>query len=531
MNRSHNLLRAKEDQLWDMAIIGGGASGLGIALDALSRDLSVILVDKADFAKGTSSRSTKLLHGGVRYLAQGDVGLVLEALRERGIMMRNAPHVSKRQGFIIPIYSLWDQLKYGVGLKVYDLMAGGLRVGRSRLLSKETVVRELPHIKQEGLRGGVLYYDGQFDDTRLALNVAQTCDEMGGCMLNYTEVIGLQKDANGQLQGIQVRDRLQDDTFAIRAKTIVNATGVFVDSILQMDDPTAPRSIVPSQGVHLTLDLSFLGGESALMIPETPDGRVLFGIPWHGKLVLGTTDTPKQEPSLEPQALDQEIDFILETCAAYLTKAPTRNDVQSVFAGLRPLAAPKEEGASTKEISRKHKVVVSPSNLISIIGGKWTTFRAIGEDVVDKAVQVGSLPAKKSTSRTTHIFGYTPQPLNVPDHLKIYGKQAPRIHALEREQPELSSSLHPAFPHTGAEVVWMTRQEMACQVEDVLARRMRILFLDAQAAYDMAPTVADLMARELGHDDAWKEQQVNAMQQLAERYMLYKQEVSLPNTD
>jgi len=520
MDRIKNIARAKEHYLWDVAVIGGGASGLGTALDALSRGLSVILVDKADFAKGTSSRSTKLLHGGVRYLAQGDIGLVLEALRERGIMMRNAPHVSQRQGFIIPVYSLWDKLKYGVGLKVYDLMAGRLRVGRSRLLSKNAVVRELPHIKQEGLRGGVLYYDGQFDDTRLALNVAQTCDELEGCMLNYTGVIGLQKDEHGRMQGIQVRDVLNDDVFSVRAKTVINATGVFADSILQMDDPTAPRSIVPSQGVHLTLDLSFLGGDSALMIPETPDGRVLFGIPWHGKLVLGTTDTPKQEPSLEPRALDQEIDFILETCAAYLTQAPTRADVQSVFAGLRPLAASQEEGATTKEISRKHKITVSPSNLISIIGGKWTTFRAIGEDAVNTAVRTGRLTAKSSTSRSTHIFGYTEQPVEGPDHLHIYGSKAREILALEQEQTELSVPLHPAFPHTGAEVVWMVRREMAWQVEDVLARRLRILFLDARAAHDMAPTVADLMARELGKDDGWKEQQVKAMQQLTERYML-----------
>ncbi len=524
MNRKRNIAIAKDaNKVWDVAVIGGGASGLGVALDAVSRGLSVILVEKVDFAKGTSSRSTKLLHGGVRYLAQGNVGLVLEALRERGIMMRNAPHVSGRQSFIIPIYSLWDQLKYAAGLKLYDLMAGGLRIGSSRWLSKSKVIKKLPTIKQEGLRGGVVYYDGQFDDTRLALNVAQTCAEEGACILNYTGVSRLLKDERGLVNGIQVQDELDGATYPIQARTVVNATGVFSDAILKMDDPQARPSIVPSQGIHLTMDLSFLGGRDALMIPETSDGRVLFGIPWHGKLVVGTTDTPGQEAHPEPKPLKEEIDFILETCAAYLAKAPTRADVQSVFAGLRPLAAPKAEGARTKEISRSHKIVVSGSQLVSIVGGKWTTFRQIGEDTVDALVRLKNLAAKQSTSKSIQLHGYEPY-VDKDTHFGIYGQDAGKIRQLMYEQPGLEEKLQPNYPYTKAEVKWMVRKEMACRVEDVLARRLRILFLDAQAAIDMAPAVAEIMAEELGKDESWRTAEVEAFNRVASRYLIAKAE-------
>jgi glycerol-3-phosphate dehydrogenase len=520
MKRSESLAQLQSQTTpWDIAVIGGGASGLGVALDALSRGLSVVLLEKADFAKGTSSRSTKLLHGGVRYLAQGDVFLVLEALKERGRMMRNAPHLSGKQSFIIPIYSLWDQLKYGVGLKVYDLMAGRLRIGRSHWLSKRKVVEKLPTIRQDGLRGGVVYYDGQFDDARLALSVAQTCSKMGGCLLNYTEVTGLSKDDAGQLDGLEAKDSLSGETFHIPAKSIVNATGVFADTILRMDQPRAKRSIMPSQGAHLTLDLSFLGGKDALMIPETSDGRVLFGIPWQGKLILGTTDTPRKEASFEPQALEQEIDFILQTCADYLTKPPKREDVLSVFAGLRPLAAPKEEGAATKEVSRSHKVVVSDSGLVSLLGGKWTTFRQMGEDTVDEILKRVSLQASESKSAKLPLHG-SPNGTLPEGHWRIYGSDAKAIQALIEQQPELGERLHPDYPHTKAEVVWMAQEEMAMQVEDVLARRTRMLFLDSKAAIDMADPVGNILQQELGKDDAWKGQQVTEFKKMAAAYVL-----------
>jgi glycerol-3-phosphate dehydrogenase len=520
MNRIRNIKEIEDkDKVWDLVVIGGGASGLGVALDALSRKMSVLLVEKADFAKGTSSRSTKLLHGGVRYLAQGDVSLVFEALKERGLIMKNAPHISRPQSFVIPLYSYWDKLKYGVGLKVYDLMAGSFRLGKSEIISREETIQKLPTIKQDGLKGGVVYFDGQFDDSRLALNVAQTCSNLGGCVLNYVKVTRLLKDDNGIINGVKLFDLIHEKDYLIRAKAIVNATGVFADKILKMDDPTAKKSIMPSQGAHLVLDISFLGGQDALMIPETSDGRVLFGIPWQGKLVVGTTDTITNKPKLEPRALEEEIDFILETCAAYLVKKPTRKDVLSVFAGLRPLAAPVEEGAKTKEISRSHKVTVSKSHLFTIIGGKWTTFRKMGEDTVDVIVNVKKLKLLNSASEFVKINGYTESPIE-EGHLAPYGIDAIGIRELIKKNPYLAERLHSDYPYMLGEVVWMVRNEMAQKIEDVLARRMRILFLDARAACDMAPRVASIMRNELNLSELWEKQELEEFQKIAEKYIL-----------
>ncbi|MGY5848796.1 FAD-dependent oxidoreductase [Salegentibacter sp. F14] len=503
---------------WDLVVIGGGASGLGVALDGLSRGLSVVLVEKADFAKGTSSRSTKLLHGGVRYLAQGNVGLVFEALKERGLLMKNAPHVSGKQSFIIPIYSYRDMLKYGAGLRVYDLMAGRLRIGKSRWMSKSKVAKNLPTIKQKGLKGGVIYYDGQFDDARLAVNLAQTCCELGGCVLNYAKVTGLTKDEKGLVNGVRIRDEINAGNLEIKAKSVVNATGVFADKILGMDNPEAVKSIRPSQGAHLVMDLSFLGGKNALMIPETSDGRVLFGIPWNGKLLLGTTDTLRKKPKMEPKALEKEIDFILENCAAYLEKPPTRKDVLTVYAGLRPLAAPKEGSTRTKEISRSHKVTISDSNLVSIIGGKWTTFRKMGEDTVDALGKLNGFKLEKSTSEKIRLHGY-PETV-ISGHLSIYGSDASGIEKLIDKKPDLNQKLHPKYPHLRAEVVWIVQNEMAMKVEDVLARRLRMLFIDARAAIDMAPEVAEILQKELGRDEDWKQNEISEFKALAEKYLI-----------
>jgi Glycerol-3-phosphate dehydrogenase len=410
MKREENLNQlADSSKTWDIAVIGGGSSGLGVALDAISRGLSVILLEKADFAKGTSSRSTKLVHGGVRYLAQGDVGLVLEALKERGKLLQNAPHLTQNQPFIIPIYSWFDRAQYSVGLKIYDWMAGKLRLGKSRFISRSETIRRLPAVKQDGLKGGVVYHDGQFDDARLALAIAQTADDAGACLLNYVSVRGLLKDEDGKITGLKVRDELNQEKYTLKAKMVVNATGVFADKILQMDNPDAAKMIQPSQGIHLVMDLEFLGGKDALMIPKTNDGRVLFAVPWHGKLVVGTTDTLREKAKLEPEALQKEIDFVLETAAGYLTKAPTRADVKAVFAGLRPLARPKEEGAKTKEISRSHKVIVSESNLVTLTGGKWTTFRKMGEDTVDHYQEITKELLAPSESFEMKLHGHTNQ--------------------------------------------------------------------------------------------------------------------------
>jgi glycerol-3-phosphate dehydrogenase len=518
MNRKENLLQLENrDMLWDLAIIGGGSSGLGVALDALSRGLKVVLLEKADFAKGTSSRSTKLVHGGVRYLAQGDVFLVLEALKERGRLLQNAPHLTYDQPFIIPIFSFFDRVKYTVGLKIYDWMAGKLRIGKSKFLSKKDTIKRLPMVRQEGLLGGVEYHDGQFDDARLALSIAQTCNEMGGCVLNYVKVNKLSKDSSGRLNGIFAHDVIGKKSYDIHAKAVINATGVFSDKINRMDSPGAKKTIQPSQGIHLVLDQSFLGGSDALMIPETSDGRVLFAVPWHGKLVVGTTDTIREKPKLEPEPLQEEIEFVLTTAGNYLSKKPTRQDVLSAFAGLRPLAAPKEGSTKTKEISRSHKVLVSKSHLITITGGKWTTFRKMGEDTVDAYYKIKKINPSESQSAHLKMHGHTSE---LPEgHLRVYGSDAKDIQDLQKKPP-FSNKLHPNYPYTEAEVIWAVREEMALKIEDVLSRRIRVLVLDARAAVQMAPRVAQIMASEMDKDEDWINGELEDFNKLAKKYLI-----------
>ncbi|MCL4140574.1 UNVERIFIED_CONTAM: hypothetical protein GTU68_067404, partial [Idotea baltica] len=388
---------------WDVIVIGGGASGLGTALDAASRGFKTLILEKYDFAKGTSSRSTKLVHGGVRYLQQGDISLVLEALHERGLMLQNAPHLVRNLSFIIPNYEWWGGPFYTIGLKMYDMMAGKLGLGPSKSLSQEETIESIPTILQEGLRGGVVYHDGQFDDARMAISLALTCADHGGTVLNYMDVVGIIKDKVDLVDGVKVKDRESGRVYNLKAKAVVNATGVWADEVMQMDNPNAKDMIRPSQGVHLVLDKSFLQSERAIMIPHTSDGRVLFAVPWHNRVIVGTTDTLVDHAEAEPRALEEEIEFILKTARTYLTKAPKRSDVKSIFAGLRPLAAPQGDDKSTKEISRHHKILISLSGLITITGGKWTTYRKMGEDAIDKAVILAGLPDRKSITETLAI--------------------------------------------------------------------------------------------------------------------------------
>jgi len=504
---------------WDVIIIGGGATGLGVAVDSATRGYRTLLLEQSDFAKGTSSRSTKLVHGGVRYLAQGDIALVYEALHERGLLLKNAPHLVKDQEFIIPIYSWFSKYKYLIGLKFYDLLAGKSGFDSSSFLNKAKVIAAIPGLKEKGLIGGVRYSDGQFDDARLALNLAQTASENGGVILNYMKVTSLTKNGD-KASGVIVEDVESGKSYKLTAKTIVNATGVFVDEILKMDMPSGDPLVRPSQGAHIVLDSSFLQGNAALMIPKTTDGRVLFAVPWHGKVLVGTTDTPLNAHSLEPVALEEEVDFILTTAGQYLTKAPTKKDVLSVFAGLRPLAAPGKNTNSTKEISRSHKLIVAKSGLITITGGKWTTYRKMAMDVVDKAIEIGQLSVKKCITQNVHIHGYQNQ--KAKDELAIYGSDASGIRKLMKADPALANPLHPSCQYTEAEVVWMIRFEMARTVEDVLARRMRLLFLDAKGAIALAPAVAEIMARELKHDKKWIDAQLLTFYSLAKAYLLYE---------
>ncbi|WEK34012.1 MAG: glycerol-3-phosphate dehydrogenase/oxidase [Candidatus Pseudobacter hemicellulosilyticus] len=520
--REMQLQQLSSTPLWDLIVIGGGASGLGIALEAQTRGYRTLVLEQHDFAKGTSSRSTKLVHGGVRYLAQGNIGLVREASIERGLLVRNAPHLVKDQRFLIPLYSVWDRVKYMIGLKLYDWIAGGLSLGPSVFISRNETLGWLPTIKPQGLIGGVQYHDGQFDDARLALNLAQTIIDKGGQALNYMTVTGLEKDRQQQVCGVMAEDAETGRRYALRAKVVVNATGVFVDSILRMDQPAAARSIRVSQGVHLVLDRKFHPGNHALMIPKTSDGRVLFAVPWQDKLVVGTTDTPVGSACLEPVALEKEIRFILDTAALYLTQPPTRADVLSVFAGLRPLAAPQGESRQTREISRSHKINVSASRLFTILGGKWTTYRRMGEDMINRIEQELGWPVTRSVTRQLPVHGAGIQWQGaVPESQEpfaFYGTDAAAVRQLQETAGGEWLSEKLAI-HT-AQVIWAVQREMARTVEDVLARRTRALLLDAAESIRLAPLVAAIMAPLLEKDEAWQAAQVAAYNSIAEKYLL-----------
>lgn len=514
-NRKQGIAQLSVQQDWDVLVIGGGATGLGVAVDAASRGYRTVLLEQADFAKGTSSRSTKLVHGGVRYLAQGNVALVYEALHERELLLKNAPHLVKEQQFIIPVYSWFSRLKYQIGLKLYDLLAGKSSFPSSSFLKPTQVLQAIPGLRKDRLIGGLSYYDGHFDDARLAVNLAQTASAQGAIVLNYMQVKTLLKE-NEQLVGLTVDDLESGTSFTLRAKTIVNATGVFVDEVLQMDQPSAQPLIRPSQGAHIVLDASFLQGQSALMIPKTADGRVLFAVPWHGKVLIGTTDTPLNAHSLEPQVLEAEVDFILATAGKYLSRQPTRADVRSVFAGLRPLAYPAKDTGSTKEISRSHKLIVSPSGLITITGGKWTTYRKMAMDVIDRAIQLKQLVSRPCITAKLPIYG---SDLATPSgHLARYGSAAADILKLIARQPELGEQLAVGKPYLKAEVIWAVRFEMARTLEDVIARRMGLLFLDARLALQLAPPIAAIMAKELGQNEDWMNKQLVAFEHLAQAY-------------
>ncbi len=498
---------------WDIAVIGGGATGMGVAVDAAARGLSVVLVEAHDFGKGTSSRSTKLVHGGVRYLEQGNIPLVMSALKERGLMRQNAPHLVHDLAFVVPNYSWWEAPFYGIGLKLYDLLAGKYGFGASKLLSKDETLGRLPGLEPEGLLGGVVYYDGQFDDARLLIHLGLTAADHGATLVNYCPATGLLRDADGYVNGVTARDEETGEELTIPARIVVNATGVFTDSVRKMADPGAEPLVVTSQGIHLVFDRSFLKGDTALMVPRTSDGRVLFVIPWHGHAVAGTTDTPVDAPSLEPRPLEEEIDFILETAARYLTRPPSRADVLAVYVGLRPLV--KGEG-KTSALSRDHVIHVDASGLLTITGGKWTTYRHMAEDCVDHAITLGRLPDVECRTKNLKIHGYMEDSAGLGS-LEVYGSDAEAIRELARD-PALAMQLHPALPYIAAEVVWAARAEMARTVEDVLARHTRALFLNADAAIAMAEPVATLLATELGRDEAWIAAQVKEFRALAEQY-------------
>ncbi len=505
------------DEPYDMIIVGGGATGLGAAVDAASRGHRTLLVEQADFAKGTSSRSTKLVHGGVRYLKQGSVMMVLGALRERGLLKKNAPHLVHELAFVIPTYKWWERSFYSIGMKVYDRLAGKLGFGKSRSLNRKQTLAALPNLDANGLRGGILYYDGQFDDSRLAINLARTAASAGATLVNYMACTGLIKESE-KVVGIKTVDALSGDPMQIRGKVVINATGVFVDDLRRQDEPTSQQIVAVSQGVHVVLPRRFLPGDAALMVPKTNDGRVLFALPWHGQLLVGTTDTPVPEKSNEPRSLPEERDFILEHARQYLAQDPTADDVLSVFAGLRPLVKSDDTSKGTASLSRDHTILVSPTGLLTVTGGKWTTYRKMGQDIVDRAETIGGLSPVKCRTKELAIHGAS-ETSHKEINLQVYGRDAAGIEALIEQQPELAQRLHPSLPYQRAEVLWHVRHEMAMTVEDVLARRTRALLLNAQASIESAPPVAQILADELGHDPQWQSQQVEAYRELAAGYV------------
>jgi len=510
-------LKNQSETVWDILVIGGGATGLGIALDGASRGYKTLLLEQSDFAKATSSRSTKLVHGGVRYLAQGDLLLVMEALKERGLMLKNAPHLTFNQEFVIPVYTLWDAFMYTVGLKFYDLLAGRLSMGKSYFINRKKALSRLPLLQQKGLRGGVVYHDGQFDDSRMAFALAKACVEKGGRVLNYFKVTGLLKNESGKINGVRAEDVASGNVFNLNANLVVNATGIFADEVARMDIPGSRPTIRPSQGVHIVLDKSFLQSDSAIMIPKTDDGRVLFAIPWYNEVVFGTTDTPLDTISLEPVAFEKEINFILQTAEKYLIKPPRREDILCIFAGLRPLAANPDNPASTKEVSRRHKITLSHSGLLTIIGGKWTTYRRMAEETIERAIKAGLLIRTKCI--TSNLKLTTLSKSNSSGRLYIYGDHYAEIEKMMAENPALGIPIDPRLPYTKAEILWICRNEMPFNVEDILARRTRSLFLNARASADIAIEVASMMAVEFGYDQIWQKEQVESYKQLVRNYI------------
>jgi glycerol-3-phosphate dehydrogenase len=520
MNRPAMLARVTARSApWDIVIIGGGATGVGVAVDAANRGFDTLLLERMDFGSATSSRSTKLVHGGVRYLEQGNVSLVMEALKERGLLRQNAPHLVHDLGFVVPNYSWWEAPFYGIGMKVYDLLAGKYGFGKSRLLSREETLERLPTIQTDGLRGGVIYYDGQFDDTRLLIHLAATAADQGAALLNYAPVVEITRGADGFADGVVAIDSESGQRMRIPAHVVVNAAGIFADEVRRLAEPELAGMIAPSQGIHLVFEREFLRGNTAIMVPHTSDGRVLFAIPWHEHTVVGTTDTPIPEPSYNPLPFEEEIQFILDTAAQYLSRPPQRGDVLSVYVGIRPLVKANGASMKTSSLSRDHTIHVDNSGLLTIVGGKWTTYRHMAEDCVDHAITLGELSDVPSATPHLKIHGYK-KDVDSLSSLGVYGSDADAILALAAADERLAHRLHPALPYLAAEVVWGVREEMARTLDDMLSRRTRALFLNARAAIEMAPAVARLMAEELGTGPDWIEQQLQEFNELARKYLL-----------
>lgn len=517
MNRKEFLKRIEADEIWDIVIIGGGSTGLGSALDAASRGYNTLLLEKFDFGKGTSSKSTKLVHGGVRYLAQGNIKLVVEALKERGRLLKNAPHITSVQSFVLPVYSYWDKWFYGLGLKMYEWLSGKWSLGKTTIHSKNETLKLLPSINSNKLKGSIQYYDGQFDDSRLCIDIALTAVKHAATVLNYFEVQEFRKEEN-KIVALTAINSFSQKKYTIRSKVFINATGVFSDELMKQDDVNHENVITASQGIHLVIDKKYFAGNNALLIPKTTDGRVLFAVPWHNKVIVGTTDTEVKKILDEPKATNDEIEFVIENFNQYAKTPITRNQVESVFAGLRPLVS----SASKKKsafISREHSIFISSSGLVTITGGKWTTYRKMAKDAVDNAIFISGLERRECVTKNLQIAEWN-LPIDTSHHLHIYGKNKDEIEKIASEKNIYKEKIHPNFPYINAEIIWFVRNEMALTLEDVLARRTRMLFLNAITTLLIAEKVAKLMAVELMQDENWVNEQLQKFNTTAQSYLL-----------
>ena len=507
---------------WDVVVVGGGATGLGAAVEAACRGYRTLLIERFDFAKGTSSRSTKLAHGGVRYLQQLNVALVLDALHERGHMLRNAPHLVHDLSFVVPAYSFGALPYYGLGLKLYEELSGRLSLGKSEWLSRAETLEKLPGINAYGLRGGILYHDGQFDDARYAIALLRTLQDAGGVGINYVEATGLIQ-RGGKTIGVRAQEREEGVDLVFPAKVVVNATGVHAEEMLAFDGRPSGSLLMVSQGTHFVLPRSFLPGNAALMVPKTADGRVLFAIPWHGATLVGTTEEQVDRATVEPRSMRAEREFLREHIERYLQRAPAPAEILSVWSGLRPLV--RKRGTSSARLPRNHTILVSASGLVTVTGGKWTTYRRMGQDTIDRAAQIGGLPERKSRTLEMKLHGWTQDaPVDSEggcgEWERVYGSDLPQLQELSAEEPGLEGLIHPRLPFRRREVIWAARHEMARTVEDVLARRTRALFLDARAAMEVAPEVARLLAEELYRSDTWMQKDLRDFLELAEGYLV-----------
>ena len=502
---------------WDFIVIGGGATGAGVALEAASRGYRTLLLEQSDFGKGTSSRSTKLIHGGVRYLQQGNISLVLEALKERAVLAKNAPHLVHNLSFIVPNYDWWEGPFYGIGLKLYDLLAGRAGFGKSKFLSREKTIEMIPNIETKGLDGGIIYHDGQFDDARMVINILQTAEEQGATVVNYMPVISLLKKSD-LVSGVIARDEESGKEYEIKGKVVVNACGPFTDSIRKMDDPQIRPIIQPSQGTHIVLNRDFLAGDSAIMVPHTSDGRVIFAIPWNNRVLLGTTDTKIEKVELEPRPREDEIEFLLNQISPYLSRDPKKEDILSAFTGIRPLVAEEDE-SNTASLSREHTISISRSGLVTIAGGKWTTYRKMAQDTVDQAALIAGLTTRPSVSENLNIHGYYHYSEKFSE-LAHYGSDALQIQKMIEDEPKLGKRLCEDPLIYVAEVIYAAQFEMARTVEDILSRRTRLLLLDVKKSIELAPEIAAILAKTIGKSRKWQKQQIADFTTLAQNYLV-----------